>query len=195
MSIITTRSGRCVSLASPDPETIDIRDIACSLSRLNRFSGATLLPVNVADHSLNVVKLLAQRKAPDEILMLGLLHDAHEAYLGDITNPARAEIAAYAGLDVVARIADRLDFAILKAFGLWSCAILDAQAWVRTADAAVFGAEWRDLMPGRCPVSVEAAPFAIKPRNSDRSEEDFLKMFDLLRLKLGPRLQSADAQV
>lgn len=186
MSLVTTRSGRAVSLADPDPATIDIRDIACSLSRLNRFSGATLLPVNVADHSLNVVRFMAMRKAPPELLMLGLLHDAHEAYIGDITSPTRREIATLAGRDLVQTMADLLDEAILKAFQVWHCSSLGALAWVRTSDAAVFAAEWRDLMPGRCPISVEAAPFAIKPRNADRAEEEFLKTFDRLQLQIGP---------
>jgi 5'-deoxynucleotidase YfbR-like HD superfamily hydrolase len=189
MSFVTTRSGRAVSLSSPDPASIDIRDIACSLSRLNRFSGATFLPVNVADHSLNVVRFMAMKKAPPEMLMLGLLHDAHEAYIGDITSPARREIAVLCGRDIVQEMADRLDEAILKAFKVWHCCSLGALAWVRTADAAVFAAEWRDLMQGRCPTSVEAANFAIKPRNPDKSEEEFLKMYELLKLKMGPAPQ------
>lgn len=186
MNFVTTRSGRSVSLSDPSPASIDIRDIACSLSRLNRFSGATMLPVNVADHSLNVVKFMAQRKAPPEMLMLGLLHDAHEAYIGDITSPTRREITLLTGRDVVQEMADLLDAAILKAFKVWHYASLGALAWVRTADAAVFAAEWRDLMQGKCPTSVEAAPFAIKPRNSDKAEEEFMKMFELLTLKIGP---------
>lgn len=192
MSFVTTHSGRAVSLSEPDPATISIRDIACSLSRINRFSGATVLPVNVADHSLNVVKLMSMRKAPPEILMLGLLHDAHEAYLGDITTPVRRELAAYATFDVVQRIADRLDEAILKAFRVWHVASLGALAWVRTADAAVFAAEWRDLMQGKCPVAVDAAPFVIKPRLAGKAEEDFLTTFERLQLQMGPQPSTLD---
>lgn len=186
MSYITARSGRVVSLSNPDPSTIDIRDIACSLSRLNRFCGATMLPLNVADHSLNVVRFMSMKKAPPAMLMLGLLHDAHEAYIGDITTPMRKVIMAHAGTDLVLNIADRLDAAIMKAFRVWHSASLGALAWVRTADAAVFAAEWRDLMHGPCPSSVQAAPFAIKPRNADKSEEMFLATFERLQLEIGP---------
>jgi 5'-deoxynucleotidase YfbR-like HD superfamily hydrolase len=186
MNYLQTYTGRCVSLAKPDPSSIDIRDIACSLSRLNRFSGATRLPVNVADHSLNVTRFLAMKKAPPAVQMLGLLHDAHEAYLGDITAPVRREIAAYASFDLVARIADRLDVAIMNAFGFGLLPSLGEEAWVRSADAAVFAAEWRDLMQGPCPTVIEAAPFAIKPRSADKAEEDFLRTFERLRIEVGP---------
>lgn len=195
MSYVTTLSGRAVSLSDPDPSTISIRDIACSLSRMNRFNGATVLPVNVADHSLNVVRLMALRKAPPELQMLGLLHDAHEAYLGDIISPVRCEIAAHATFDVVQRIADRLDSAILKAFRVWHAASLGALAWVRTADTAVFAAEWRDLMHGPCPVNVEAAPFAIKPRLAGKAEEDFLTTFERLHMLIGPSPEMQEAPI
>jgi 5'-deoxynucleotidase YfbR-like HD superfamily hydrolase len=186
MNHVLTYTGRRVSLAAPDPASIDIRDIACSLSRLNRFCGATRLPVNVADHSLNVARFLAMKKASPSVQMLGLLHDAHEAYLGDIVHPVRREIAAYASFDLVTRIADRLDVAIMNAFGFGLLESSGDEAWVRAADAAVFAAEWRDLMQGPCPIVIEAAPFAIKPRNSEKSEEDFLRSFERLRIEVGP---------
>jgi uncharacterized protein len=187
MNAVHTHTGLMVSLSEPDPATIYIRDIACSLSRLNRFCGATQLPVNVACHSLSVVRFLAMKKAPPLVQMFGLLHDAHEAYLGDIIHPMRREIAAYATFDVVSRIADRLDGAIQKAFGLREMPSFGGLAWVRSADQAVFAAEWRDLMRGPCPVAVEAAPFAIKPRSADKAEEEFLRTFDRLTIEIGPR--------
>lgn len=187
MNCVQTHTGLRVSLAEPEPSTIYIRDIACALSRLNRYSGATQLPVNVACHSLNVVRFLATKKAPPLVQMFGLLHDAHEAYIGDITEPMRREIAAYASFDVVTRIAERIDKAIWQAFGLDAAPGFGGLAWVRSADQAVFAAEWRDLMRGPCPLKVEAAPFAIKPRNADKAEEEFLRTFERLLIEIGPR--------
>ncbi|MEN6306012.1 MAG: HD domain-containing protein [Armatimonadia bacterium] len=195
MSIVRTYSGRSVSLASPDPASIDIRDIACGLSRLNRFNGATKLPVSVADHSLNVARLLGMWKADAELQLLGLLHDAHEAYFGDITTPVRRELAAWAGADHVQRMADRLDRAIFQAFRLNSIATSFAHAKVRDADAAVYAAEWRDLMPGPCPMPVAPASFPIKPRNADKAEEEFLKTFDRLRLDAGTDLLTSTTKM
>jgi len=186
MNCVQTHTGLLVSLSDPQPGTIYIRDIACSLSRLNRYSGATQLPVNVACHSLNVVRFLAMKKAPPIVQMYGLLHDAHECYIGDITEPMRREIAAYATFDVVGRIAERLDRAIATAFGFADVPSFGAMAWVRSADQAVFAAEWRDLMRSRCPLDIEPAPFAIKPRNADKAEEEFLRTFDRLQIEIPP---------
>ncbi len=192
MSMIRTYSGRCVSLVTPSSDDIDIRDIACSLSRINRFSGATRLPINVADHSLNVVRLISMRKASPATQMLGLLHDAHEAYLGDITAPVRCELAALAEEDVVSRIAEKLDLAILRAFGLSDHATFVNVTKVKQADAALLAAEWRDFMQGPCPTIEEPAPFAIRPRNPDRSEEEFLRAFERLQIEIGPAVRGAD---
>lgn len=186
MNFVRTYSGRDVSLAEPHFNTINIRDIACALSRINRFSGATRLPVNVADHSLNVSRLLAMRQASPTVQMLGLLHDAHEAYIGDITTPMRRQIKAVAGCDVVEQTAARLDQAIRQAFGLGRHALARDLAEVHEADQAVLAAEWRDLMEGPSPIASAPASFAIKPRNADQAEISFLRTFDLLVLAMGP---------
>lgn len=194
MSFVRTYSGRDVSLADPHFGTINIRDIACALSRINRFCGATRLPVNVADHSLNVVRYLALQRASAAVQLLGLLHDAHEAYIGDITAPMRRQIKAMIGHDVVEAIADRLDRAVWQAFGLTRHLLTMDIAAVKLADQAVLAAEWRDLMEGPAPFTGSAASFAIKPRNPDQAEIAFLKTFDLLKLALGPSFSTFPAE-
>ena len=191
MNVVRTYSGFDVSISAPDSRAIDIRDIACSLSRINRFGGATRLPLNVADHSLNVVRWLALQKAPMLVQMLGLLHDAHEAYIGDITAPMRLELARRAGGNLVQKIADQLDIEIRVAFGLPRHADVSHLGLVYTADLCVAAAEWRDLMPGRCPIVAPPAPFPIKPRNADQSELAFLKAFDLLQMEIGPSISTS----
>lgn len=186
MSVFRTYGGQFVSLVNPEPSTIDIRDIACALSRIVRFSGATRLPINVADHSLNVVRLLSLRKATPATQMLGLLHDAHETYLGDITGPVRYAISEFVGQDLIGRMAQRLDTAIRRAFNLEAHANFSSLSQVKIADVMILAAEWRDYMSGPCPTASDAAPFAIRPRNPDKAEEDFLKTFERLRLEMGP---------
>lgn len=187
MTSVRTYSGHEVSLSDPHPASINIRDIACALSRLNRFCGATRLPVNVADHSLNVVRYLAWSKASPIVQMLGLLHDAHEAFIGDITAPVRRRIRELSGRDLAQEMADRIDGTIRTAFGLQKHAPTRDLALVHAADQAVLAAEWRDLMEGPMPASMPLpAPFAIKPRTADQAEIAFLKSFDLLQLELGP---------
>lgn len=186
MSFVRTYTGRDVSLDSPQAQTIDIRDIACGLSRINRFSGATRLPLNVADHSINVVRWLGMLKAPPITQMLGLLHDAHEAYMGDITTPVRRQVKACVSIDVFRQIADQLDQVIRSAFGLAELTDARHLAAVDLADQAVFAAEWRDLMDGPSPSLFTPAPFAIKPRSPDKAEQDFLRFFERLRVEIGP---------
>jgi hypothetical protein len=86
-----TYTGRRVDLARPDPSSISIDDIAWHLSRLPRFNGATRSDTiyNVAQHSVLVLNRVRQL-APDAnvcLLLTALLHDAHEAYTGDVIKP------------------------------------------------------------------------------------------------------------
>lgn len=76
--------GNSVDLLNPDPKQIDIEDIARHLSIINRFTGAIRFPYSVAQHSLYVSMLL-----PESDQIHGLLHDAHEAYVGDISTPLK----------------------------------------------------------------------------------------------------------
>lgn len=126
-----TRSGKKFDLLNPSSSMIEIEDIAWGLSRINRFNGHTELPMpyTVADHSLWVAGYVYTKTCDPEAALQGLLHDAHEAYTGDIITPiktlpgvfegivklqARIQMAIRFGLDVshqvpaVVEVADRL---------------------------------------------------------------------------------------
>ena len=77
---VTTHSGRKLYLLDLDPEEIVIADIAHHLALVNRFGGATPIPISVAQHSVFVSRLCDNTK--DDLQ--ALLHDASEAYLGDV---------------------------------------------------------------------------------------------------------------
>ena len=62
---------------------IRIEDIAHSLALCNRFSGHTKKPISVAQHSVYVSRLCQQYG--NSCALQALLHDAAEAYLGDVT--------------------------------------------------------------------------------------------------------------
>lgn len=81
-----TNSGILVDLSSPDPEVLDLDDIASHLSKIARFNGATSVPYSVASHSVYVARRLADDGYPRAVVAAGLLHDASEAYLGDMTS-------------------------------------------------------------------------------------------------------------
>jgi hypothetical protein len=74
---------------------------------INRFTGHTTVPYTVAQHSVVVSKLV-----PPEDSMWGLLHDASEAYLGDIATPLKSFLPDYMQLE------RHVQRTIAKKFGL-----------------------------------------------------------------------------
>lgn len=64
-------------------------DVAHALSQINRFNGHTSEPYSVAQHSLAVSYYLEQQGMSYAIQLGGLIHDAHEAYFGDISTPVK----------------------------------------------------------------------------------------------------------
>ncbi len=81
---IQTYTGRKVSFSDPRPEQFAIEDIAHALSQVCRYAGNSRIFYSVAEHSLRVAARL-----PPELKLAGLLHDAAEAYLGDVPKPAK----------------------------------------------------------------------------------------------------------
>ncbi len=80
---IQVRSGRKFHPLDPRPEDVDINDIAHALSNLCRFTGHCTDFYSVAQHSV-----IASQIVPPASALAALLHDASEAYMGDIS-PAR----------------------------------------------------------------------------------------------------------
>ena len=93
MHTIETFSGEAVDLIRPAVQSLNIKDIAWSLSRIARFNGHTLgeHPYSVAQHCVWVARA-AQRYFHTDPLTTqqALLHDAHEAYTGDICSPLKS---------------------------------------------------------------------------------------------------------
>lgn len=80
--MMLTHSGVHINPLMIQSDDIHIEDIAHALSLINRFGGHTLFPISVAQHS-TFVSLLCEKFGPI-VAMQGLLHDASEAYLGDV---------------------------------------------------------------------------------------------------------------
>lgn len=132
MTWILTASGRHFDLADPQPDQIDIRDIAHALANEARFNGHTSRFYSVAQHSIAVSYLTPPDNALD-----GLMHDASEAYLKDLPSPLKRMLPDYR------RIEQRVDAAIRARFDLPpQCS--DA---VKRADLIMLATERRDLMP------------------------------------------------
>lgn len=124
-------SGRLVDLLTPTPEVIDMGDIVHALSHLCRFNGHTSGFYSVAEHSVRVSRIVPARFA-----LVALLHDATEAYLGDVVAPLKALLPHYVKLE------RKWWLAIAKRFNLPT----EIPPEVKAADQEVCRAELRDLM-------------------------------------------------
>lgn len=89
-----------VNIYGPDlmrPGDVLLRDVVHSLAMLCRFNGHLREFYSVAEHSV-LVAALAEFYGDDEAIIPALLHDAHEAYTGDVPRPVKRlvpEFAAY----------------------------------------------------------------------------------------------------
>ena len=129
-----TSTGRRVDLLCPDPESIEIDDIAHGLSRTCRFCGQAPQTYTVAQHSCLVSELVH----PDFALQ-GLLHDATEAYLGDLNGTLKRH-ALLAGYRM---IEEGLREAICRRFAI----DVELPPEVRRADQVALYNEKRALFP------------------------------------------------
>lgn len=132
MSWILTRSGAQVDLLRPTAAMIKPTDIAHALAHLCRFNGHTPEHYSVAQHSLIVANLV-----PAEHQLVALLHDATEAYIGDMTRPLKAVIPDYVTIE------HRLWYAVCHRFNLHP----ELPDCVKHADLVALATERRDLMP------------------------------------------------
>lgn len=101
----TYNSGQ-FSYAPSGRRDINIIDIARSLSRIPRFLGHSSQFVSVAEHSVVTAQYLEDEGHPPRVQMVGLLHDAHEAYIGDLPRPLIHFLRENYGVDLGALKAD-----------------------------------------------------------------------------------------
>lgn len=92
---IQTFSGHAFTPLSPRVEDIAIVDIAHALSMLCRYNGHCRQFYSVAEHSVAVSRWLQAQGASLVTQQWGLLHDAAEAYLGDVPRPLKAVMPEY----------------------------------------------------------------------------------------------------
>ncbi|MDB5415076.1 MAG: uncharacterized protein JWR10_3411 [Rubritepida sp.] len=135
-----TASGYCVDLHAPDLEMLRLTEIATSLSRIARFLGHTHGPCaySVAQHSCHVADLLADQ--PLAVRRAGLLHDAHEALIGDLPTPVKQLL----GRDLVRGAESAVHIAMFARFGL-SAELMD-HPLIKQVDLIMLATERRDLM-------------------------------------------------
>lgn len=171
-AVATMLSGRRVHLFDPQPEEIDIEDMARGLSRIARYNGQTTKPYWVGDHSVLVARIFI--KQGDLLLAkYGLLHDGAEYIYHDLTHPFKymPEMAAYKKLE---KNGQRV---IYKRFGL-----VEEPKEVKELDSLLVGNEKRDLRPD-VPRSADTEYYpdlTITPWGPEKTEREFLKVYNEL---------------
>ena len=181
-AIIQTYTGKMIDLFAMRPEHIDIDDIAAGL-RILRFNGQSRFPYSVAQHSV----LVSETCNPEDALW-GLLHDASEAYLGDIIGPLKVTplMTGYRELErnVMAAICEAYDLPLVQ------------PASVTNADMVLLATEKRDVLchpdliwslklPEPLPPDPEEysdadRPVSIVPLSSTVAMHLFLHRFEML---------------
>jgi uncharacterized protein len=86
---LQTVSGRWVNPFDPDPDQLDAGDIARALANQCRFGGHSRVFYSVAQHCVIVSRLVEERGGDAEDAFAALMHDAAEAYLGDMPHPLK----------------------------------------------------------------------------------------------------------
>jgi len=81
---ILTNAGKHFNFEAPNAKDISIHDIALSLSRTCRYNGHCNRFYSVTDHILN-----GREHIDPKLLKYWDLHDAEEAYIGDIPTPLK----------------------------------------------------------------------------------------------------------
>lgn len=135
-----TYSGKAFYPRDPRADEICIEDIAHALSMICRYNGHCLEFYSVAQHSVMVSNL-----CPPSQSLEGLMHDAAEAYLGDMIRPLKHDQSAMAQEFILReRVLEQYIARVFKLeYGTtphgWS-------NWVRHADDIALATEARDLM-------------------------------------------------
>ena len=129
---IVLSSGRTFDFVDHSGNVIDIRDIAHALAYLCRFTGHSRRFYSVAQHSVMVSRIV-----PPEDAMAGLLHDAAEAFLGDVSTPLKKLIPDYQAIEFA------VEADVFAKLGI----DLPLPQSVKQADLIMLATEKRDLLP------------------------------------------------
>jgi 5'-nucleotidase len=176
---LQTVSGRRVNPFDPDPAQFDEGDIARALGNLCRFGGHSRVFYSVAQHCVIVSRVVEERGGDVEDAFAALMHDAGEAYLGDMPHPLKHRSA----LGAAFRDAEaRLEEAIRGRFGIKPNVpeIKAVDRALLATERRVFSAEawhWPELD------DVEPLDLELTPWPPDQAGNEFAKRYAELQAR------------
>ena len=165
---VSTFLGNRFYLTRPHIDDVAIEDIAHGLAYQCRFNGQTQDFYSVAQHSLIVMQIV-----PEEYRLAALLHDAAEAYLGDMVKPLKNLFPEFSVIE--ARVMEIIG----HRFGV---DLAKLHPSIKQADRIALATEKRDLMPHSTEpwvylVGIEALPEIIQPMPPQKAKQAFLDAF------------------
>jgi hypothetical protein len=134
--VIQLSSGETFNFVKPSHSNFNIVDIAHALSNICRFNGHCKEFYSVAQHCV-----LVSQNVPREHALAALLHDASEAFLGDVTKPLKKMLTRYQDIEV------NVERVIYERF----CVDMPIHQSVKQADISAMATEVRDLMDADSP--------------------------------------------
>ena len=175
MGYMITHMGKHFTPTTPDEAQIHINDISHALSLICRGNGHVVHFYSVAQHSVNCANEAKARGLSARVQLACLLHDASEAYLGDITRPVKPHLPKY--MEIEARLQE-----IIYCKYLGSPLSEEEIAYVQLLDNEMLLCEFTAIMKR---VPVDTCPvMSSKPRFELRAFEDveseFMAIFEAL---------------
>ncbi|TXN72843.1 hypothetical protein [Methylobacterium sp. WL6] len=160
------QSGAWFDFLDPESSAFTIEDIAAGLSKTCRYAGQCSAFFSVAEHSLLVSEVAHQHA------YAALMHDAAEAFIGDVTRPLKQLLPDFK------RIEARVERAIFERFDVPMPMPKD----VKLADLRVLAAEQMQIMPPETSRwasydRVEVAQIRVRHLPPEEAREAFLARF------------------
>lgn len=173
---ITLASGRLFDFLDPRGSDFSIEDVAHGLSYICRYAGQCSEFYSVAEHSILVSDV------SDDFAYEALLHDAAEAFMGDITRPLKQLLPEYR------RIEAAVEDAIIERFDLDPA----YRPVVKAVDLRVLAAEQEQVMASGCSdwaraAGIEPAPIRVRHLPPSIAKRQFLDRYHSLRSSRPPR--------
>jgi hypothetical protein len=194
---IQTHNVRRVWPFDVDPGELDHHDMAHALARVCRFTGHTVEPYSVAQHCCLMARQAIRRGHGVEVALAALIHDASEAYLGDVSKYVKERLFVDTGPDPVnggsvlerfVTVEDRLLAEIFRWAGIPGQFPLPEA--VKSLDREALETEVRDCLAGRhtdWPQRAVPWPDRIVCWGHERAEAEWLLLWRTFRqwLSLG----------
>lgn len=109
---IRLASGRYFDLANPSPDDFEFVDINKALAKICRFGGHCERFYSVAEHLIHCTNQAEEDGLPLEVQRSVFMHDAAEAFIGDMVKPLKVMLPDYKAVEKQVEFAIELKFSI-----------------------------------------------------------------------------------